>query len=112
MTPTRANWRAAGELLGKDVSGVRSIGNPKGGCRHCGVVVEQRAEDGLTVLYRPGTECCRDAITDRLRSKDDEINTLRHQVDREGAELPGVKARIFEALSDRRDLKAKLGEMP
>ncbi len=112
MRPIRSNWRAAGELLGKDVSGVRSIGDPNRGCRHCGVVVPQRAEDGLTVLYRPGTECCREAVHDRLRSKDDEINTLRHQVDREGAELPGVKARIFEALSDRRDLKAKLGEMP
>lgn len=111
MRPIRSNWRAAGELLTNSTSGVRSIGDPKQGCRHCGAVVAQRAEDGLTVLYRPGTECCRDAINDRLDSKNDEINTLRHQIDREGAELPGVKARIFEALSDRRDLKLKLEEM-
>lgn len=112
MTSTRTNWKHTGELLGTTSDGFRKLGDPKNGCRHCGVVIQQRSADGLTVLFRPGTECCKPAVTDRLRSKDDEINALRHQIDREGAELPGVKARIFEALSDRRDLKRKLEEIP
>lgn len=77
--------RRAIDLLGDGwEQGVRVIGSPKAGCRHCGEVVRHLSEDGKVVVYRPDTNCCYSALEDQISFCRTEIERLNKELaDRE-----------------------------
>ena len=90
----------------RDEEGRLVLGNPDKGCRHCGAVAINVAENDRLVWYHPAAECCPAAIADQIRFRDGEIATHKKAVAakqleldrlREEAEMYSSESRATEA---------------
>ena len=101
--------RAFGDLFPRDDQGRRIIGDPKLGCRHCGLVVRSAVTDyPHIIVYHPGAECCAPALLDAIGKVNAALTSYRQQVDIEGAQVAAVKPKILDALKERTRLQTKL----
>lgn len=71
--------------------GVRVIGKPTKGCRHCGANIRVVSENGLVVVYRPATECCYSALDDQIRFCYEDIRRLEAKLAEQEAALEQLR---------------------
>lgn len=77
--------------------GVRVIGKPTKGCRHCGANIRTVSEDGKVVVYRPATECCYSALEDQIRFCFEDINRLEAKLKEQEDGLEQLKDDVIFA---------------
>lgn len=81
----------------------RVLGDPMGGCRHCGAVIRTENEKGTIVIYRAAAECCPSALQDQIIYCHEEIDQVNARLAAQETnllrlrdELPLTEGRVRE----------------
>jgi len=83
--------------LPTDDTGAKILGNQDKGCRHCGSVEAHYATNGRVVWYHPGTQCCRAALDDQLRWRQEELQALRREITDHQARIDAMSTQLQQA---------------
>ena len=74
------------ELI-RNRNGQAVLGSPDKGCKFCGTVEMQIANNGKAVYYHPGVECCIPALETQIVFRKEEIEALQRKIENHNAEI-------------------------
>lgn len=80
-----------------DTDGVWHMNRTTRGCRHCGRREVHYASNGKAAIHHPGVTCCRKAIEDQLRWRQEELTHLRTEAARMQQDVNDLEARAERA---------------
>ena len=92
----------------RDANGVLHINRKARGCPHCGTIeIKTHDVDGETrvALYHAGAECCTQRVTDQLRWRQTEIDTLERELSDRKRAIDDMREAAEEAASRAESLR-------